>query len=128
MTEYADGARIVEFYQQVTDRLQQLPGVTAAGGVRLLPLARTIGDWSITIDGREIGPGDNPNGDFQFATPGYSNAMGLTLVRGRWLTGAVGRTLRSSSSSTTRWRRATGLVKMPLVNAFAWVVPTARDR
>jgi putative ABC transport system permease protein len=87
-TDYADGAKIVEFYRQVTESLAQLPGVTAAGGVRLLPLARNIGDWSITIDGRNIGPGDNPNGDFQFATPGYREAMGLTLVEGRWFTSA----------------------------------------
>jgi len=60
----------------VTDRLQQLPGVTAAGGVRLPPLARTIGDWSITIDGRDIASADNPNGDFQFATPAISTRWG----------------------------------------------------
>ena len=87
-TEYADGVRIVDFYRQVTEHLRGLPGVIDAGGVRILPLARTIGDWSITIDGRDTAPGENPNGDFQFATPGYLNAMGLTLVRGRWFTTA----------------------------------------
>jgi predicted permease len=87
-TAYADGARIVEFYRQVTDRLAELPGVRAAGGVRILPLARSIGDWSITIEGRDLAPGENPNGDFQFATPGYLDTMGLTLVRGRWFTAA----------------------------------------
>ena len=85
-TEYREGSQIVEFYRQVTERLQQLPGVTAAGGVRLLPLARSIGNWSVTIEGRVTVPGDNPNGDFQFATPGYFTAMGLSLVRGRWFT------------------------------------------
>jgi putative ABC transport system permease protein len=87
-TSYSEGPRIVDFYRQVTERLAQLPGVSAAGGVRLLPLARTIGDWSITIEGRDLAPGENPNGDFQFATPGYFDAMGLTLVRGRWFTPA----------------------------------------
>jgi predicted permease len=85
-TTYAEGARIVDFYRQVTEKLEQLPGVKAAGGVRLLPLARSIGDWSITIEGRDVTPGENPNGDFQFATPGYLNAMGLTLLQGRWFT------------------------------------------
>ena len=83
-TDYAEGAQVVDFYRQVTERLEQLPGVTAAGGVRLLPLARSIGDWSITPEGREIAPGENPNGDFQFATPGYLRAMGLSLLDGRW--------------------------------------------
>ena len=31
-----------------------VPGVAAAGAVRVLPLARTIGDWSITIEGRPL--------------------------------------------------------------------------
>ena len=87
-TDYADGPKVVEFYRQVTERMQQLPGVVAAGGARLLPLAGNIGDWSITIDGRDTAPGENPNGDFQFATPGYFDAMGLTLLGGRWFTPA----------------------------------------
>jgi predicted permease len=56
--------------------------------VRLLPLARAIGNWSISIDGRVIAAGENPNGDFQFATPGYLKAIGLTLLHGRWFTPA----------------------------------------
>jgi putative ABC transport system permease protein len=87
-TDYAEGQKIVDFYRQVTERLGAIPGVSSAGGVRLLPLARSIGDWSITIDGRDLAPGENPNGDFQFATPGYLRTMGLSLVEGRWFTTA----------------------------------------
>jgi predicted permease len=87
-TDYSEGAKIVEFYRQVTERMENTPGVVAAGGVRLLPLTRTIGDWSVTIEGRDTPPTENPNGDFQFATPGYLRAMGLTLLRGRWITSA----------------------------------------
>jgi putative ABC transport system permease protein len=87
-TDYPDGPRVVNFFRQVTERLQQLPGVVAAGGVRLLPLTGSIGDWSITLEGRDSAPGENPNGDFQFATPGYLHAMGLTVRAGRWFTAA----------------------------------------
>ena len=34
-------------------RLGELPGVTAVGATRLLPLTGTIGDWSITLEGRD---------------------------------------------------------------------------
>ena len=88
-SDYPDGSRVVDFYRQLTERLEAVPGVTAAGGVRVLPLARTIGDWSITIEGRPLaGPNENPNGDYQAVTPGYFDVMRTRLIRGRLLTPA----------------------------------------
>jgi predicted permease len=86
-TDYPQTTDVNEFFRQALDRLGELPGVTSAGAVRILPLSRSIGNWSITIEGRPMAsPNENPNGDFQFATPGYFAAMGTTLVRGRFLT------------------------------------------
>jgi putative ABC transport system permease protein len=51
----------------------------------VLPLARQIGDWSITIEGRPYVREENPNGDFQWVTPGYFQTMGITRLRGRLL-------------------------------------------
>ena len=88
-TDYPDDADVIGFYRQVTDRLESVPGVTAAGAVRMLPLTRTIGDWSITIEGRPLAtPNENPNADYQSATPGYFQTVGMTLLRGRLLTNA----------------------------------------
>ncbi len=87
-TDYPQPADVVRFHRQATERVAQIPGVLAAGSVRVLPLARTIGDWSIKIEGRPYVPEENPNGDFQAVTPGYFEAMNLTLVRGRLLTAA----------------------------------------
>jgi putative ABC transport system permease protein len=78
--ENDDVIRIVTLLRQ---RLAELPGVSAAGATRLLPLTGTIGDWSITLEGREKLPGENPNGDWQVVTPGYFESMGMRLVRGR---------------------------------------------
>jgi putative ABC transport system permease protein len=86
--DYPNAQGVVDFYRQLTERLEDVPGVSAAGAARVLPLARTIGDWSITIEGRPYVRGQNPNGDFQAVTPGYFRAMGTTLVRGRFLTAA----------------------------------------
>jgi putative ABC transport system permease protein len=83
--DYPEPADVVAFYRQFTGRVEDLPGVTAAGVVRVLPLARTIGDWSITLEGRPFVPEENPNADFQVVTPGYFAAMRSTLLRGRLL-------------------------------------------
>ncbi len=87
-TAYPQPADVVRFHRQVIERVAEIPGVRAAGSVRVLPLARTIGDWSIKIEGRPYVPEENPNGDFQAVTPGYFEAMGLKLIRGRFITSA----------------------------------------
>jgi putative ABC transport system permease protein len=84
-TDYPAQADVVRFFREVEDRVSQLPGVRAAGAVRVLPLARSIGDWSIKIAGRPYVVEENPNGDFQAVTPGYFKAMELRLLRGRLL-------------------------------------------
>jgi putative ABC transport system permease protein len=81
---YADEA-VVPFYRSLRARLGELPGVESVGATRLLPLTGTIGDWSITIEGRVRKPGENFNGDWQVVTPGYFETMGMQLVRGRFL-------------------------------------------
>jgi putative ABC transport system permease protein len=87
-TSAPNASDVVPFYQRLIARLETLPGVTAAGAIRLLPLTRTMGNWSITVEGAPRAPGDNPNGDFQWVTPGYFAAMRTPLVRGRFFTDA----------------------------------------
>jgi putative ABC transport system permease protein len=80
---YATPADVIRFYRELDGRLRQAPGVRHAGLVRILPLSRTIGNWSIRIEGRTFRPEENPNGDFQYVTPGYFAAMGISALRGR---------------------------------------------
>jgi predicted permease len=72
--------RRASFYQQVLERLAALPGVTAVGGVNGLPMAGGGANGQFLID-------NNPElkgyGEFRVASPGYFNAMGLRLLRGR---------------------------------------------
>src|SRR5687767_11928246 len=84
-TDYPEPKQVVGFYRELQRRVDALPGVQRAGFVRLLPLTGMIGDWSITIEGREPIPNENPHGDWQVVTPGYFEAMGLELVAGRFL-------------------------------------------
>jgi putative ABC transport system permease protein len=66
--------------------LAALPGVRSAGAVSNLPLATGLGDLNFEIEGRPV-PEDerSPYADWQVATAGYQAAIGLEVVRGRWI-------------------------------------------
>jgi putative ABC transport system permease protein len=85
---YGEPERVVGFYEQLVDRVRQLPGVRAAGAARSLPLGSTIGDFGLRVEGYQPPPGTNAKGDWQIVTDGYLEAMGERLVRGRGFTSA----------------------------------------
>lgn len=75
-------------YERLLLRVRQLPGVRAAGAVYLAPLEfGPIGmDAPIILDGQPIAPasyGRNPSVNWEAATPGYFEAIGLPLLEGR---------------------------------------------
>ena len=85
-TRYDTPEKVVGFYRQLLEDVRGLPGVAAAGVVRSLPLATTIGDWGMVVDGYVAPPGTNAKGDWQIVSDGAFEAMGSRLVRGRWFT------------------------------------------
>jgi len=85
---YRSPQEVVDFYRELSERTRTLPGAVAAGTVRLLPLATTIGDWGLDVDGYEEWPGHTAKGDWQVVSDGAFEAMGTRLVRGRWFTAA----------------------------------------
>jgi predicted permease len=85
---YDTPEKVVDFFRQLNAKVRALPGVQAAGFVRVLPLATTIGDFGLDVEGFEERPGTNAKGDWQIATDGSFEAMGSRLLRGRWFTAA----------------------------------------
>ena len=85
---YDTPEKVVDFYRLLNERVRALPGVQSAGFVRVLPLATTIGDYGLDIEGFQESPGVNAKGDWQIATDGSFEAMGARLMRGRWFTPA----------------------------------------
>jgi predicted permease len=81
---YDTPERVVSFYRTLNDRIRALPGVQAAGVVRVLPLATTIGDFGLDVEGYEEPPDNGAKGDWQIVSDGAFEAMGTHLVRGRW--------------------------------------------
>ena len=80
---YQTPEQVVDFYNRLLDRVRTLPGVRTAGAVRALPLASTIGDFGVRVEGYTPAPGTGAKGDWQIATAGYLEAIGERVVRGR---------------------------------------------
>jgi putative ABC transport system permease protein len=81
---YDTPEKVIDFYRRLNERVRALPGVQAAGFMRVLPLATTIGDYGLDVEGFEESSGRNAKGDWQIATDGTFEAMGARLLRGRW--------------------------------------------
>jgi putative ABC transport system permease protein len=82
---YRERDLVVRFYEQLLDRLRSTTGVRSAGGVSNLPLNDPIGDWDFYLPGETPSDqGSDRAADWQVITPGFLEAMGVPLVRGRF--------------------------------------------
>ena len=80
---YPEGEDVSGFYEELLRRVRALPGVREAGGARILPLATTMGDSGFRIEGYEPAEHEAMQADWQWATPGYMEAVGIPLRAGR---------------------------------------------
>jgi len=83
-TRYPEPAQVDELQRSLLERVRGLPGVEAAGLLRSLPLGSQIGDWGLDVEGRVPRfPGEHLQGDWQVASDGAVEALGLRVVAGR---------------------------------------------
>ena len=80
---YPDQASVAGFYGELLRRIRELPGVGAAGAARILPLASQMGDSGFRPVGYQPAPNESTQADWQWATPGYIETMGIPLLSGR---------------------------------------------
>lgn len=76
-------ARRQQFYDKVLGDIRRIPGVTSAAYVTGLPMVRGGGIWQVEIPGEVTEPGNRKSASLRFATPGYFEALGIPLVKGR---------------------------------------------
>jgi predicted permease len=72
--------RLRQFYVQLLERVSQLPGVSAVGGINVLPLMDRGANGQFLIDNDQSKPG---YAEYRVASAGYFPAMKIPLVRGR---------------------------------------------
>jgi predicted permease len=78
-------AKVAAFDREVLHRVEQIPGVQTAGITDSLPMSRNR-SWGIFAKGKHYEPGELPGTFVYVVTPGYLNAIGMRLVKGRDMT------------------------------------------
>ncbi|HEV2615068.1 MAG TPA: ABC transporter permease, partial [Candidatus Acidoferrales bacterium] len=82
--QYAKDPAILNFWQQVLDKVRALPGVEKTAVGTVVPFSGNHNRADITIEGMPLPrPGSWPHPDYHIVSPGYADALGLTLVQGR---------------------------------------------
>lgn len=83
---YPDDEARFTFFRDLVHELEARPGVVRAGAVTNLPLATSLGDMNLHIEGRAVGDDEvDPAADWQAVVPGYLEAMEIRPLRGRLL-------------------------------------------
>ncbi|MGA7925725.1 MAG: ABC transporter permease [Candidatus Sulfotelmatobacter sp.] len=85
-SKYRENQQSVSFFQQLLERVRKLPGVKFAGATLTLPLGGGGRYWmGLEIEGRPAAQTreDVPIVAFFQVTPGYFQAMGIPLRKGR---------------------------------------------
>ncbi len=84
-TKYHEKRQKAEFYRQVIERLQALPGVRSAAAVSAMPYSSHSNGQGFVIEGRTVDPGNQPDGMYQVASASYFATVHVPLLAGRLL-------------------------------------------
>jgi putative ABC transport system permease protein len=89
-SKYHEKPQIAEFYRQVLERIQALPGVRSAAAVSALPYSDHSSGRNFTIEGRPLEPGNPPNAMVQVTSPEFFPTLHVALREGRLLRSSDG--------------------------------------
>ena len=87
-SKYRTDPEQAEFFRRVLEKVETLPGVRSAGVANVLPLDNAeTPRLTFLIDGRAPLPGGQRlPGDYRSVSPEYFRALGIPLLKGRYLT------------------------------------------
>jgi predicted permease len=82
-SRYPEDARRSRFLIDYVERLQAVPGVTAAAVTSQLPLEGYSLAFSWWVGSAPVPPSEQSSGDFRVVSPGYFETAGIRVLRGR---------------------------------------------
>ena len=87
LESYEDKSKRLDFYQQLLGRIESLPGVMKTGAVNIVPFSSNYNSNTFQIVGQpRFRQGEEPFVEVRVTTPGYFDAIGTGLRRGRLFT------------------------------------------
>ena len=86
--KYPTEQKQAAFFQQVLNRAALLPSVSSVGAVSRLPLGNSAEEMdAFTVEGKPTpANGQLPLAEYRVCSADYFRALGIPLIRGRWLT------------------------------------------
>lgn len=81
---YDSDPKVLNYFQNLIDQIEHMPGVTRVAGTSSLPYTSENDTFAkLTIQGRTYEPGTSPGARITAITPSYFEAMAIPLLRGR---------------------------------------------
>ena len=85
---YTSAEQTVNFYEQLIERVRNLPGVQGAAAANILPLGGMNSTSTLRIEGRpEPAAGQEPEADYRTVSDSYFRTMQIPILQGREFTG-----------------------------------------
>jgi putative ABC transport system permease protein len=88
--KYHEKHQQAAFYREVLERTSKIPGVRSAVAASALPYSGHSSSRQITIEGRQVQPGDRPWAMYQSVSPNYFETLRIPLKSGRLLSSSDG--------------------------------------
>jgi putative ABC transport system permease protein len=83
-SKYRDGKQVANFYQQLLERIEAVPGVQSAGAISSVFLTDTPSSTNFAIEGKPPRVGaEDIEVPLDSVSPGYFKVMGIPLLEGR---------------------------------------------
>jgi putative ABC transport system permease protein len=83
---YPNDTATLAFYDRLIPAVSAVPGVTAVGGTSVMPFSNNWSTGSFSVEGYTAPKGaPGPWGDIRLVTPGFQVALGMPLLKGRFL-------------------------------------------